>query len=193
MRREEFTTDHTDWRRISADNPCNPWLKILLSSKSAGTMVDQVATAPCTDPIQVRFVLLRSEDRGTREAEGVLNGHPLRHRLPALHCRLEFDLARRQDRVLSQSVRKPSHYSYAIELAVAEQQYLEHNQTFHADSSRFACVTGIGPRLNLRFNVNFFLGVTRGLIVIEQMGERAVVSAAIVLVLLSRDLRSWWQ
>ena len=116
-----------------------------------------------------------------------MNRHPLRGRLPAFYRRLELDFARRKDCVFSKPVRKPPHYADAVELAVAEQQHLEYNQTLHPDSLRFARVLRIRPRGDLRFHVDFLLRVTRHLIVIEQVRERAVVSAAIVLIPLGRD------
>src|SRR6185369_4465647 len=68
-----------------------------------------------------RFIFLGSKDGGIGETEAVFNRHPLRYRLSALHCRFELDFARRANCVLRQSVRKPSHYSDAIDLPVARQ------------------------------------------------------------------------
>lgn len=119
-----------------------------------------------------------------------MNIQPLRHGLARLHRGLEFDLASYTNRVLSQAIRESPDHSNATDLSITKQQNFEHDNSLHADSSCFACVTRQLFRSDLSFNVNFLDFISRDLIAIEQMRESAVVSATIVFVLLRGHLRS---
>ncbi len=111
-----------------------------------------------------------------------MNIQPLRHGLARLHRGLEFDRASCMNRVFSQPVRKPPHYSHAVELSVAQQQHLENDNSLHAHSPCFARVTRQRFRRDLGFDVNFLRLIACDLIAIEKVRERAIVSATVVLV-----------
>ena len=111
-----------------------------------------------------------------------MNIQPLRHGLARLHRRLEFDLASYANRILSQAIRESPDHSNATDLSITKQQHFERDNSLHADSSRFACVTRQLFRSDLSFDVNFLRLKSNDLIAIEQVCERAVVSAAIVFV-----------
>ena len=117
-----------------------------------------------------------------------MNIQPLRHGLARLHRRLEFNLASYTNRVLSQAIGESPDYSHTTDLPVAPQQHLENDNSLHADSSCFACVTRELLFSELSFDVNFLNFVSRDLIAIEKVRERAVVSATIVFVLLRGHL-----
>ena len=126
-----------------------------------------------------------------------MNIQPLRHGLARLHRRLEFNLASYTNRVLSKAIRESPDHSNATDLSITKQQHFERDNSLHADSSCFACITRQLFRSDLSFNVNFLDFISRDLIAIEKMRERAVVSATIILVLigghrgLRRQRRSW--
>ena len=117
-----------------------------------------------------------------------MNIQPLRHGLARLHRRLEFDFASYTNGVLSQAIGKPPDHSNTTDLSVTQQQHLESDNALHADSSRFACVTRQLLLSDLSLDVNFLNFISRDLIAIEKVRERAVVSAAIVFVLLGGHL-----
>ena len=125
------------------------------------------------------------------EPERVLDLYPLGNFLACLDCRLEFDLTRGANRVFSKAVWDSSHYSDTIDLSVRQQQNPQHHVALDADTSRFTRVARLGPREYLGFDVNFLWTEACDVRWIEQVCERAVAGAAIVLISFGSDWLAW--
>jgi hypothetical protein len=127
---------------------------------------------------------LWAKDGGFRESKDVFQLHPLGDRLAGFHRRFEFDLARGEDGIFSETVGKPSHDSDAVNLSVRKSQELENHDSLNADTSSIASVFRLSSLGDLRFDINFLDRENRHPWWIEEMRERAVVSTAIVLILI---------
>lgn len=118
-----------------------------------------------------------------------LDRYPLGHGLTGFHRRFKLDLTGGTDRIFGETVRKSFHDFDAIELPVGEQEELESYEALDTGAARFACVWWL-PQLNdFGLRVNFFVGESYDFGFFQQVGQGAVVSAAIIVVLFSSHQR----
>ena len=126
------------------------------------------------------------------EPESVLNLDPLRHFLARFLRWFEFDLTRGANRVFRETIRNSPYYSDAIEFSVRQQQDSQDYVALNAGASRFTRVAGLGAVEYLGFNINFLRREACDFRRIEQVCERAVAGAAIVLISFGGDLLAPW-